>query len=116
MIHTSQKAVVVMTIRHTVTCDSSEVLVVETDPSSYQVSIQAQVNPLGKGNVLETFSKLDEAIIAAEHFCKLYTAAKSKGYYLENGYFVKPDRPKLHVGMLLNDRKDPEEMLQLLGK
>ncbi|NHN29736.1 hypothetical protein [Paenibacillus agricola] len=103
-----------MTIRHTITCDDSEVLVREIDPKSYQVSIQAQVNPLGKGNVLETFPKLEEAIVAAEHFCKLHTAAKSKGYYLENGHFVKPDRPKIHVGQLLNERKDPEAMLQLL--
>jgi hypothetical protein len=110
------KAVVVMTIRHTITCDGSEVLVREANPNSYQVSIQAQANPLGKGNVLETFLKLEEAIVAAEHFCKLYTAAKTKGYYLENGHFVKPDRPKLHVGQLLNERKDPEEMLLLLEK
>jgi hypothetical protein len=103
-----------MTIRHKITCDSSEVLVREADPNSYQVSIQALVNPLGKGNVLETFPRLEEAIVAAENFCKLHSIAREKGYYLENGHFVKPDRPKIHVGQLLNERKDPEKLAELL--
>jgi hypothetical protein len=104
----------VVTIRHSITCDGSEVLVHEVDPGSYQVNIQSNVNPLGKGNVLETFSRLEEAIVAAENFCKLHATAKEKGYYLENGHFVKPDRPKIHVGKLLQDKKEPEQLLQLL--
>ncbi|WP_240421891.1 hypothetical protein [Paenibacillus periandrae] len=105
-----------MTIKHSITCEGSDVLVHETESNSYQVSIQSKSNPLGKGNVLETFTRLEEAIVAAEHFCKLHAAAKEKGYYLENGHFVKPDRPKLHVGQLLNERKEPEQFLQLLEK
>jgi hypothetical protein len=103
-----------MTIRHRITCDGSEVLVRESDPNTYQVSIQAKVNPLGQGNVLETFPRLEEAIVAAEHFCKLHAAAKEKGYYLENGHFVKPDHPKIHVGQLLQERKHPDQLTALL--
>jgi hypothetical protein len=104
-----------MTIRHSISCDDgSEVLVREASTDSYQVTIQAQNNPLSQGNVLETFPKLEEAIVAAEHFCKLHAAAKGKGYYLENGHFVKPDRPKIHVGQLLQERKDPDQLAELL--
>jgi hypothetical protein len=103
-----------MTIRHSIECDNSNVWVRETGPESYEVSIQAQVNPLGNGNVLETFSRLEEAIVAAEHFCTLYTTAKEQGYHLEGAYFVKVDRPKHHVGHLLKERKSPDAFSLML--
>ncbi|NOU94949.1 hypothetical protein GC093_17220 [Paenibacillus sp. LMG 31456] len=103
-----------MTIRHSIACDSSDVLVRETGPQSYEVSIQAQVNPLGKGNVIEAFSRLEEAIVAAEHFCKLYSTAKEQGYHLEGVYFVKVDKPKHHVGQLLQERKSPDALALIL--
>jgi hypothetical protein len=65
---------------------------------------------------LETFSRLEEAIVAAEHFCKLHAAAKEQGYHLEEGYFVRPDKPKHHVGQLLQERKSPEELALLMGR
>ncbi|MFE5321053.1 hypothetical protein ACFQ88_20315 [Paenibacillus sp. NPDC056579] len=103
-----------MTVKHSIPCEGSEVSVRETDKQTYQVTIQAQVNPLGKGNVLETFPSLEEAIQAAELFCKLHAAAKLKGYHLEEGHFVKPDRPRLHVGLLLYKKTMPEELVLII--
>ncbi|TDF95509.1 hypothetical protein [Paenibacillus piri] len=103
-----------MTIRHSIACDGSDVLVRETGLRSFEVSIQARINPLGKGNVLETFAGLEEAVAAAEHFCKLHAAAKEQGYHLEEGYFVKVDKPKHHVGRLLQERKSPDDLAALL--
>lgn len=103
-----------MTVKHSIPCEGSEVSVRETDKQTYQVSIQAQVNPLGTGNVLETFPTLEEAIQAAELFCKLHTAAKEKGYHLEEGHFVKPDRPSIHVGLLLYKKTMPEDMVLIM--
>ncbi|MFH5186384.1 hypothetical protein ACHHV8_29310 [Paenibacillus sp. TAB 01] len=104
-----------MTIKHSIPCEGSEVTVRHTGTDTYQVSIQAvSNNPLGTGNVLETFSNLDEAIQAAELFCRLHTTAKEMGYYLDNGHFIKPDRPKLHIGTLLQEGTPPERLSLLL--
>ncbi|WP_028549950.1 hypothetical protein [Paenibacillus sp. UNC451MF] len=105
-----------MTVKHSIPCGGNEVTVRQLDMDKYQVTIQSQVNPLGTGNVLETFSGLDEAIQAADLFCKLHAAAKEMGYHLEDGHFVKPDRPKLHVGMLLQEQTMPDELIVLLEK
>lgn len=103
-----------MTIKHTIPCEGSEVYVRETDAHTFQVSIQSQVNPLGTGNVLETFPTLEQATQAAELFCKLYAAAKQQGYHLEEGHFVKPDRPRLHVGLLLYRNMEPEQLVMVM--
>ncbi|GAA4868910.1 hypothetical protein GCM10023310_55750 [Paenibacillus vulneris] len=105
-----------MTVKHSIPCGGNEVSVRQTDSDKFQVTIQSQVNPLGTGNVLETFSNLDDAIQAAELFCKLHAAAKELGYHLEDGHFVKPDRPKLHVGMLLHEQTMPDELVLLLER
>lgn len=104
-----------MTVKHTIPCEGSEVSVRQTEANTYQVTIQAVTNnPLGTGNVLETFSDVHEAIQAAELFCKLHAAAKEMGYYLDNGHFVKPERPKLHIGTLLQEGTPPERLVVLL--
>ncbi|WP_341418060.1 hypothetical protein [Paenibacillus filicis] len=94
-----------MTVKHLIKCHGSEVLVREED-GSYILSIQATTNPLGFGSPLETFSEKEAAIAAAEKFCGLLTAAKERGYYLESGYFVKPDKEKLSVKLCLQQELD----------
>ncbi|WP_159888580.1 hypothetical protein [Paenibacillus puerhi] len=89
-----------MTVKHLIKCHGSEILVREED-GSYILSIQSSTNPLGFGSPLETFAEKEEAIQAADKFCNLLTAAKERGYYLENGYFVKPDKEKLSVKQCL---------------
>ncbi|SDE07728.1 hypothetical protein SAMN02799630_04637 [Paenibacillus sp. UNCCL117] len=94
-----------MTVKHLIKCHGSEVLVREAD-GSYILSIQSSTNPLGFGSTLETFSDKEEAIQAAEKFCTLLSAAKERGYYLENGYFAKPDKEKLSVKQCLKKELD----------
>jgi hypothetical protein len=94
-----------MTVQHLIKCHGCEVLVREQD-GAYILSIQATTNPLGFGRPLETFSEKEAAIAAAEKFCALLTAAKERGYYLESGDFVKPDKARLSVKECLQKELD----------
>lgn len=87
-------------IKHRIKCFDSELLVRENGKTSYELAIQSSSNPLGFGNTLHTFKSLEEGLEAAERFCKLYTAAREKGYYLKEKSFTKPDREKIEVSSL----------------
>ncbi|CAG7638591.1 hypothetical protein PAESOLCIP111_03957 [Paenibacillus solanacearum] len=103
-----------MTVVHSIPCDGSEVSVRLTPDRTYQVNIQALVNPLGTGNVLETFAEAETAVQAAELFCELHQSAKERGYHLEEGFFVKADRRSFHVGRLLREGTKPDELVALM--
>ncbi|MBP1153911.1 MULTISPECIES: hypothetical protein [unclassified Paenibacillus] len=93
-----------MTVKHKIKCNGSEVLVREAEDKTYQLSIQATNNPLGFGNVLETFSDIETAIKGAELFCKLLAEKKEDGYHLENDEFVKADCENIPVAGFLRER------------
>ncbi|MDO3678513.1 hypothetical protein [Paenibacillus ehimensis] len=104
-----------MKVKHSIKCHGSEVLVRE-EGGKYHLSIQAAANPLGSGNVLETFSDKEEAIRAAEQFCKMLTAAKEHGYYLDNGHFVKPERERIPVAFCLKEHLTEELWIAHLNR
>lgn len=101
-----------MTVKHSIKCQGSEILVRVADDGNFHLAIQATSNPLGYGNVLETFSDVAEAIRAAEQFCKMLTAAKERGYYLEEGNFVKPEKAKIPATAGLKENIGVEEWVQ----
>ncbi|UUZ81552.1 hypothetical protein LJK88_44175 [Paenibacillus sp. P26] len=101
-----------MTVKHSIKCQGSEILVRETEEGQYHVAIQASNNPLGYGNVLETFADQEKAIRAAEQFCKQLAAAKERGYYLEEGHFVKPEREKIPVAAGLKEEMEVEQWIE----
>ncbi|MGG2196943.1 hypothetical protein [Paenibacillus validus] len=97
-----------MAVKHRIKCDGSEVMVREEE-GSYILSIQASSNPLGFGSLLEAFPNQDEAVRAAEKFCMMLAVAKERGYYLENGYFVKPEKERIPVNVCLQQDELTEE-------
>jgi hypothetical protein len=97
-----------MTVKHSIKCHGSEVLVREAD-GKYHLTIQASSNPLGFGNILKTFTDQELAIQVAAQFCRMLSAAKERGYYLDNDHFVKPEREKVPVSVCL--RQDQTEEL-----
>ncbi|WP_426449766.1 hypothetical protein ACP26L_32645 [Paenibacillus sp. S-38] len=105
-----------MTVKHSIKCSGSEILVRETPDKQYILAIQSATNPLGFGNVLETFADKDEAIRSAELFCRSLAAAKERGYYLENGYFVKPQREKIPVATSFHAGQTEEGWIEQLSR
>lgn len=105
-----------MTVKHKIKCHGSEVLVREAEAGKYQLSIQAMTNPLGFGNVLETFTDADTAIKAAELFCNLLLELKEDGYHLENDHFVKEGRDHIPVAECLRERMSEEGWKELMNR
>ncbi|WNQ10528.1 hypothetical protein MJA45_23370 [Paenibacillus aurantius] len=86
-----------MVIKHRIKCFDSELLVCETGQNNYELTIQASSNPLGFGNSLESFDNEEKAVSAAEHFCKVYTLARERGYYLKDKKFAKADKEMIEI-------------------
>ncbi|MCZ8519696.1 MULTISPECIES: hypothetical protein [Paenibacillus] len=105
-----------MTVKHSIKCSGSEVLVRETPEKQYILAIQSTTNPLGFGNVLETFTDKEEAIRSAELFCRSLSAAKERGYYLENGHFVKPERERIPVAACFHEGQTEEGWIEQLSR
>ncbi|GIP34054.1 hypothetical protein [Paenibacillus sp. J2TS4] len=91
-----------VSVLYNIPCFDSEVMVKEIDEGAYELAIQSTANPLGLGNALETYPSREQAVRAAEHFCKLYTLAREQGYYLKERSFVKPDREPICLAGNLN--------------
>ncbi|MDF2668093.1 MAG: hypothetical protein K0R67_399 [Paenibacillus sp.] len=89
-----------MLVKHKISFMDCEVLVCDNEDSSYHVSIQSLTNPLGRGNVLDTFDDEQLAIQAAERFHWMYTIAKENGYYLKENCFTKPNRQEVHISIM----------------
>lgn len=101
-----------MTVKHSIKCQGSEILVRETGEGMYDLAIQAMSNPLGYGNVLESFPDMEQAIRAADQFCKMLTAAQKQGYYLEEGHFVKPERERIPAKEGLREEVEVEAWIE----
>ncbi|WP_068775469.1 hypothetical protein [Paenibacillus sp. FJAT-26967] len=99
-----------MTVKYTIECEGSEILVREVDSSNYQLCIRASSNPLSKGNILETYSEYNRAIRAADHFCQSYAQAKEHGFYLQETFLVKPDKEPIPVAAILNEEMKREQV------
>ncbi|WP_213526080.1 hypothetical protein [Paenibacillus sp. J31TS4] len=99
-----------VTNKQRIPCFDSEVLVNDVGGGTYELAIQAGTNPLGKGNRLEAFPTLEQALQAAEQFCQLYAVARERGYYLKENAFVKPDRASVPIKECLTERFGVEQL------
>lgn len=104
-----------MTIKHRIPCFDSELLVREIGEAAYELAIQSSSNPLGFGNALHVFTRLEDAAAAAERFCRLYTAARGQGYYLKEHTFIKPGREGIDIPALLQAGVEVGELAERLA-
>ncbi|EGL16046.1 MULTISPECIES: hypothetical protein [Paenibacillus] len=104
-----------MTVKYTIDCEGSEILVREVDGATYQLCIRASTNPLGNGNILETYSEFYRAVRAADHFCETYAKAKENGFYLQETFLVKPDKHPIPVSKILNEEMQREQVNALFA-
>ena len=88
-------------IKHRIKCFDSDILVYAMSDTSFDLAIQAQSNPFGLGNALKRFATEEAAVRAADHFCKMYAAAREKGYYFKEQSFAKPNKEKIEISVYL---------------
>lgn len=102
-----------VSVKHTLPCFDSEILVNQKDEESYELAIQTKANPLGFGQKLAAFHSLEDAVKAAERFCELYTMAREQGYYLKDDCFVKPDMDPVQLQSLLDSGESTEQIAKV---
>lgn len=104
-----------MMIKHRIKCFDSEILVCAKEDASYELTIQALSNPLGFGKTLHAFPTEELAVEAADSFCRMYAAARERGYYLKEGYFAKPDRVSIDIKPFLGVKEGYDRFFAELG-
>ncbi|WP_155987969.1 hypothetical protein [Gorillibacterium massiliense] len=103
-------------IKHRIECFDSDILVCATSDTSFDLTIQAKSNPLGTGNALERYATEEEAIRAANNFCKMYTAAREKGYYFKERFFAKPNKERIDISVYLGARMPIDQFYSQLER
>lgn len=108
-----------MTIKHRAACFDNEVIVKQLDEgeTTFQVSIQSAVNPLGVGNKLASFLTLEEAVLKLEQFCRFYALARERGYYLKGEVFIKPEHSEIPADRIMRGSQlSDEDLIALLDE
>ena len=104
-----------MTVIYQLDCFGCDILV-RQQQESYHLGIQSRSNPLGLGNRLAEFDSEEDAVGAADHFCRMYKLMREYGYRLSGEEFQKDDMPSIPVKGLLNLRPATNDLRALLER
>jgi len=101
-----------MSAKYQIRCAESDVYVLERG-DRFHITINARVNPLSFGNKLAEFESMDNAVKAAEHFCRMYAISREFGYHLSDAWLCKDGRDPISVPRLINLHLSTDELRRL---